>query len=131
MVVQHKERGNVPIESCKVGDWILSRNGYTQIVELKTAPHKQFVRVTIDSGESVQITNTHHITTADERSVEVAKLTLSDFLIGRDGFATISKIELLQIEDAQKAMFSCEPAHTVFAGEAKPEILAHNQVPVS
>ena len=131
MIVRHRERGDVPISSCKMGDFIACREGWTEIQRIKLVPHKQFVRLTIHTGASVQLTSTHHITTADGRSVPALDLKLSDFLICKDGPATISSIEFVEVEDAEKVVLTCSPIHTFFAGEVQPTILCSNVQPNS
>jgi hypothetical protein len=129
MLVLSKERGAVPVGSVKIGEHILGRHDWVEVVMHKVIPQKHFIRLTTTEG-SVQITPTHHITGADERSIPAAKITLMDFLIARKGYAQIKKIELIE-EDGEKVTISCEPEHTFFAGETSPSILVSNQVPLS
>jgi hypothetical protein len=132
MLVESRDRGILPIGDCNVGDAIRSRDGeWTTIAAFKLVPHSQFVRFTIHSGESVQVTATHHITTADGRSVPALDVKLSDFLVARSGPATISSIEFVEDPKANKVVLTCEPIHTFYAGEVHPDVLVHNNVPVS
>jgi hypothetical protein len=129
MLVASRDRGVLPIGDVTVGDFILGRDGWTQVVAHKVVPQNQFIRVTTTSG-AVQITPTHHITTADGRSVDAARVALLDILIAREGYAAIKKIELVET-DAHKVVLTCEPEHTFFAGEVSPAILVSNAVPIS
>ncbi|HXO04861.1 MAG TPA: hypothetical protein VN884_04430 [Candidatus Sulfotelmatobacter sp.] len=130
VVVSHREKGPLLLAECEVGDWIRGRTDWTQIKAKRVLPFDKFVRFTLSNGESVSVTPTHHMTTADERSVAAQDIKLSDFLLTTEGVATIRAIEWIE-ESANKISVTCEPEHEYFAGEKTPSILVHNFVPLS
>ena len=130
MLVKCKERGIVSVREIHVGDHILGRTGWTEVMAHKVVPQKHFIKLSTTEG-SVQLTPTHHITTMDERSVPVANITLMDFLISREGYAQIKTIELVEDPLGRKVVLTCEPEHTFFAGAERPSILVSNSVPIS
>ena len=130
MMVQCKDLGEVRIADCKVGDFILSRNGWTEITQMQILPQETFVRLETDY-DNLEITATHCITTAEEESKPAAKLTLSDFLIRRYGYTALNAIKVVHVENGIKVKLTCEPEHTFYAGERHAQLLAHNSVPIS
>jgi hypothetical protein len=134
MIVQHKQKGEVPLTDCAIGDWVKCREvdgDWTQITELRFVPQKYFVRPMLHTGEYVDITVTHHLTDVENRSVEAAELTLGHFLIRQQGFGSIRKLELIEDLNGEKAVISCAPCHTFFAGSKHADILVSNSVPIS
>jgi hypothetical protein len=138
MFVETREHGVVPIAQCKVGDHLACREGWTEIVAHKVLPQRQFVKFTVQdkagARHSTSVTVTHHITAmrnGAESSVKAIDVQLSDFLIVRDGYATISSIEFIEAEDGQKVVLTCEPTHTFFSGTEQPQILTSNVQPNS
>jgi hypothetical protein len=128
-IVLHREKGEIPLLDCQIGDFIMGRTAWTEIVAMQVLPMDEFVRITVE-GESVSITPTHHTTTADERSVAGKDLTLKDYLIRRKGYSKIKTLELVE-EEGRKITVTCLPEHEYFAGEVHPTILVHNSVPLS
>jgi len=132
--VEHREKGIVPISECKIGDFIWARSGWTEIKQFKLVPQKTFVRFTTQDGASATVTSTHCITAirdGEEKSVAAARVALTDFLISRDGYAAIKKIEMVQMEDGRKAVLSCSPDSVFFGGDESPALALHNLVPIS
>jgi hypothetical protein len=132
--VQHRDRGIVTIRECKIGDFILARTGWTEIKQFKLVPQKTFVRFTTHDGASATVTSSHCITAirdGDEKSVPAARVSLTDFLIAREGYAAIKKIEMVQMEDGRKAVLSCSPDSVFFGGDDSPALALHNLVPIS
>jgi hypothetical protein len=130
MIVNVKEQGYKPIGECKIGDWIEGRYDWTQIQNIRLVNQTHFIRFETDYG-CVEVTPTHCITTGLEESKPASTVSLSDYLIRRDGYANIKCIKLIHIPDAQKVVLHCEPEHVFWAGEHKPELLVHNFVPLS
>ena len=125
--VEHRERGTVLLADCKVGDFIRGQEGFVEIATLKLWPQKDFIRVTIHTGETVEITAAHHLTDFEGKEIKVGRLSLADILNHRGGFATIKKIELIEERDGQKVVLSCKPFSTFYAGtDEKPNILVSN-----
>jgi hypothetical protein len=132
-IVLHREKGEVKLLDCSVGDFIKGRTDWTEIVAKRVIPFGKFVRITGNKGESVQITPTHRTTVVRggvESSMAALDVAMSDFLIVADGFDTIRSIEFVE-EDARKITITAEPEHEYFAGENHPTTLVHNAVPVS
>lgn len=129
MIVHERTKGEIRIDLCKPGDWLLSRDGWTEIKTMRILSQNKFVRVTTELGY-LDITATHHITTAEEESKAAYILTLSDLLIGQHKLLPIKSIEFIE-EEGRKVTLSCEPEHVFFAGDKHPHTLAHNNVPLS
>jgi hypothetical protein len=132
--VESKSRGTIKIEDAQVGEFICGRNDWTEVVGKKVLPQSHFVRVTTSTGEQVVFTPTHWTTAirdGEETTIPAGKLTVSDFLITRDGYTSIKSIEHVE-EDSQKVQLSCEPEHEFFCSASKlASILVHNVQPVS
>jgi hypothetical protein len=133
-VVLSRTRGEVPISTVIVGEEIMGWKDWTIVKEHKVVPHPMFMRITIsdnEATESLQITSTHHITTADGRSVPASQLSLGDMLNTAKGYAYLTHIELIQDAEASKCVLTCEPTHEFLAGEQHPFVVASNLVPIS
>ena len=64
-------------------------------------------------------------------SIPAGELSLSDFLILRDGYGGIKSLERIE-EESFKVQISCEPEHEFFASASKlVSILVHNVQPIS
>jgi hypothetical protein len=128
------KRGTIKIEDAEVGEFICGRHDWTEVVGKKVLPQNHFVRVTASTGEQVSFTPTHWTTAirdGEETTVPAGKLTVSDFVITRDGYASIESIEHVE-EESQKVQLSCEPTHEFFCSASKlASILVHNVQPVS
>jgi hypothetical protein len=132
-IILHREKGPISLLDCEIGDFIMGRTDWTQIVAKQVLPQNKFIRLVAGNGESVQVTPTHHMTimrNGVETSIAAKDITLSDFLIVKGGFAVISSLESL-LEQASKISITAEPEHEYMAGEINPTILVHNQVPIS
>jgi len=132
--VESQSRGIIPIEDVEIGEFIKGRTDWTEVVGKKVLPQNHFVRVTALTGERVSFTPTHWTTAirdGEETTVPAGKLTVSDFLITRDGYASIKSIEHVE-EESQKVQLSCEPTHEFFCSASKrASILVHNVQPIS
>jgi hypothetical protein len=132
--VESKDRGVLKIEDVEVGELIRGRQDWTGVVCKKVLPQNHFVRVTASNGERVSFTPTHWTTAIRdgvEQSIPAGKLTVSDFLILREGYASIKNIEHVE-EESQKVQLSCEPEHEFFCSASKAvSILVHNVQPIS
>jgi hypothetical protein len=130
MVVQAKERGNVKIETCKVGEYLCCPchthgEPWTRIVRLEVRDADTFIRLHFSNDESLDVTPHHIFTLADGSPMRAERLCLSDVLVGRFGRITIRKIEVI-VEEGKKVTVSCEPYHQFFAGCGAASILTHN-----
>jgi hypothetical protein len=132
-VVLHREKGPLNLLDCEVGDYVMGRTDWTQIVSKQVIPQNKFVRIVAGNGESIQVTPTHHMTlmrNGQESSIAAKDITLSDFLIVKGGFAVISSLQFL-LEQASKIKIVAQPEHEYMAGESCPTILVHNTPPLS
>ena len=132
-IILHKEKGEIPLLDCEIGDYIMGRTDWTKIVHKQVISHNRFIRIVAGNGESVQVTPTHHTTVmrnGEECSIAAKDLMLSDFLIVKGGFGVISSLEHI-LEQASKIKATVEPEHEFMAGETHATILVHNNVPVS
>jgi len=125
MLVLTKDRGLVPIHRARTGDRIRGRESWTQIVRHEVHAADTFVRLTFSNGDSLDVTPHHVFTLADDSPVRAERLCLGDILVGRYGWLTLKKIELLA-EDGAKVMVTCEPEHEFFAGRSAASVLTHN-----
>lgn len=125
MIVLTKERGPVRIQHLRVGDHIRGRDSWTRVVRHEVHPAETFVRLTFSNGDSLDVTPHHVFTLADEAPVRAERLCLGDILIGRDGWLTLLKIEVI-VEESAKVIVSCEPDHEFFAGRIAASVLTHN-----
>lgn len=132
--IESQSRGIIAIENVEVGESIKGRTEWTEVVGKKVLPQNHFVRVTASNGDRVSFTPTHWTTAIRdgvEQSIPAGKLTVSDFLILREGYASIKFIEHIE-EESQKVQLSCEPEHEFYCSESKSaSILVHNVQPVS
>jgi len=135
MVVIERDRGTVPIETCKVGEYILGpghggvgpqgRFGWTRIVRLEILPADTFIRLHLSNHETLDVTPHHIFTLADSSPVRAERLCLADILQGRSSSLILNKIEVIR-EQAQKVTVSCAPNHEFYAGKNSAGILTHN-----
>src|ERR1700723_408053 len=132
--VESRSRGVIPIETLDTGEWILGRTKWTEVIAKKVVPQNHFVRVTVLTGERISLTPTHCTTAirnGEEMSIPAGELSLSDFLILRNGYGGIKSLEHIE-EESFKVQISCDPEHEFFASESKSvAILVHNVQPVS
>lgn len=128
MVVESRERGIVPIESVEVGEWLKSRNGWTEVRVKIVMPQDSFVRLeTLRPEEAVEVTPMHPMTLGDESSLKSRDVSLADFLIVDGGYSPLKSIRRVDdVERGQKVRLTCEPEHEFFCGTQKPLILVHN-----
>src|ERR1700678_830780 len=132
--VESQCRGVIPIETLEIGESILGRTKWTEVIAKKVVPQNHFVRVTVSTGERISLTPTHcptAIRNGEEMSIPAGELSLSDFLILRDAYGGIKSLEHIE-EESFKVQISCDPEHEFFASESKSvSILVHNVQPVS
>jgi len=117
----------------EVGELIQGRTDWTKVIVKKIVPQKHFVRIALSNGERISLTPTHCTTAirdGEEQAVRASELCVSDFLILRDGHASIKSIEHVEAE-SHKLSVTCEPEHEFYASESKSvSILVHNvQIP--
>ena len=129
-VVLSRERGTVAIESCRIGDHILGREGWTKIVRHETRPADTFIRLYFSNEEILDVTPHHIFTLADGSPMRAERLCLCDILVGRFARLTLRKIEAIS-EDGQKVSVGCEPSHEFYAGRFAATVLTHNWTFVS
>ena len=130
MIVLHREKGEIPLNGCVVGDFLKARYGWTEIKQMRILPQEKFVRLETDLG-AIEVTPTHHVTTSKEEMKPAAKVSLSDFLIGQKVITPIKCIRVVNVPDGKKVTLTCEPESVFFCGEIHAELLAHNAVPLS
>ena len=132
MLVEEKTKGVIPAHEVVVGDWLRTVNGWTKVVFAKLMNHDYFVRLKVD-GEFIEVTPIHPFNGMDENCCELvvraAKATLMHQLYTTRGAAFIESISLVNDKDGKKMVIGCEDVHTFFAGETRPHILAHNNMP--
>jgi len=125
-----KERGTVPIESCKVGEHLrcptpAGGEMWTRIQRLEVRDADTFIRLHFSNAESLDVTPHHIFTLADGSPMRAERLCLADILLGRFGRLTLQRIETV-VEASQKVTVSCAPAHEFFAGRFAATVLTHN-----
>lgn len=125
MNVLTKDRGTVKIQHLRVGDHIRGRETWTRVVRHEVHPAETFVRLTFSNGDSLDVTPYHVFTLADKAPVRAERLCLGDILVGRDGWLTLLKIEVI-VEEGAKVIVTCEPDHEFFAGRTSASVLTHN-----
>lgn len=130
-LVISRERGTVPVESCKVGESLRCPNPaglgetWTRIVRHEIRAADTFIRLHFSNAESLDVTPHHIFTLADGSPMRADRLCLCDILIGRFGHITLKRIETV-LETGQKVTVSCEPTPEFYAGRVSASILTHN-----
>jgi hypothetical protein len=130
-IVLTKERGSVPVESCKVGEHLrcpgltAGSEAWTRILRMEVRDADTFIRLHFSNAEILDVTPHHIFTLADGSPMRAERLCLSDILVGRFGRITLKKIETITAE-SQKVTLSCEPSHQFFAGAFAASVLTHN-----
>lgn len=125
MKVLTKDRGLVKIHTLRNGDHIRGRDSWTHVVRHEVHPADTFIRLSLSNGDSLEVTPHHVFTLADESPVRADRLCLGDILVGRNGWLTLQKIELVS-EEGAKVLITCEPEHEFFAGRSDACVLTHN-----
>lgn len=125
MRVLTKDRGLVKIHALRKGDHIRGRDSWTRVVRHEVHPADTFIRLSLSNGDSLEVTPHHVFTLADESPVRADRLCLGDILVGRNGWLTLQKIELVN-EEGAKVLVTCEPEHEFFAGGSDACVLTHN-----
>ncbi len=131
MVVITKERGVIPIDSCRVGEHlrcpapVSGGETWTRILQLAVRPADTFIRFAFSNCESLDVTPHHVLTLADGSPVRAERLCLSDVIAGRYGILSIKRIELV-VECGEKVTVSCAPHHQFFAGRQSASVVTHN-----
>jgi hypothetical protein len=129
-MVLTKERGTVPIETCKIGEHLRcpSPTGgeeWTRIIRLEVRDAQTFIRLHFSNQESLDVTPHHIFTLADGSPMRAERLCLSDIFVARFGRVILSKIETI-VDESQKVTVTCEPNHQFYAGKHAASILTHN-----
>lgn len=125
MLVLTKDRGLVPIHRAHAGEHIRGRESWTQIVRHEIHTAETFVRLTFSNNDTLDVTPYHVFTLADDAPVRAERLCLGDILVGRFGWLTLKKIEVI-VEEGAKVIVTCEPDHEFFAGCHDACVLTHN-----
>ena len=125
MLVLTKDRGLVPIHGVHVGDHIRGRESWTQVVRHEVHAADTFVRLTFSNDDTLDVTPHHVFTLAGDAPVRAERLCLGDILVGRFGWLTLKKIEVIA-EEGAKVIVTCEPDHEFFAGHSDACVLTHN-----
>jgi hypothetical protein len=97
-VVLTKERGTVPIETCKVGEHLCcpsaaAGESWTRIIRLEVRDAETFIRLHFSNAESLDVTPHHIFTLADGSPMRAERLCLSDIFTGRFARLTLTRIE--------------------------------------
>jgi hypothetical protein len=134
-MVLNRERGTVPIDTCKIGDHILGpgnggvgpqgKYSWTRIVRLEILPADTFIRLHLSNHETLDVTPHHIFTLADGSPMRAERLCLADILVGRFASVTLEKIEVIR-EESTKVTVTCNPIHEFYAGKHAATILTHN-----
>jgi hypothetical protein len=134
MLVREATRGVIAVRELRIGDFILSQDGWTEVTALQELPHDVFINVRVN-GRWLQVTPTHPFTGLDDTGeripvIRASELTLSHMLFTVEGFDFVESIELVRAPGASKVQVTCSPSHVFYCGEDEPYILAHNYAPV-
>ena len=129
MLVESKTRGYIPVGTVEVGEEINDINGWQEVKKKLILSWSTWIRVTVSSGEVVDIVPTHKVETYEHGITAAQDLTLNHRLFGREGLLLISKLEVVD-EKSAKVMLLVEPDHTFLCGAYKPDISIHNNIPV-
>lgn len=124
MVLTH-EHGTMEIEKLRVGDRILGRDTWTNVVRHEVHPADTFVRLQFSNEDTLDVTPHHVFTVADGAPVRAERLCLGDILVGRHHLLTLKRIELI-VEEGAKVTMTCEPDHEFYAGKIAASVLTHN-----
>lgn len=134
-LVLSRERGTVPIDTCKIGDHILGpgnggvgpqgKHSWTRIVRLEILRADTFIRLHLSNHETLDLTPHLIFTLADGSPMRAERLCLADILVGRFANLTLEKIEVIR-EESTKVTVSCRPIHEFYAGKFAASILTHN-----
>lgn len=130
-VVLTKERGTVPLETCKVGEHLRCPSAtsegeaWTRIVRIEIRNSDTFIRLHFSNAEVLDVTPHHIFTLADGSPMRAERLCMSDIFVGRFGRLTLKKIETI-VQGSQKVTVTCEPNHQFFAGLHTASVLTHN-----
>lgn len=129
-MVLTRERGTVPLETCKVGEHLRCPNEcggetWTRIVRLEVRDADMFIRLHFSNTETLDVTPHHIFTLADGSPMRAERLCMSDIFVGRFGRITLRKIETV-VQESRKVTITCEPNHQFFAGRDTATILTHN-----
>jgi hypothetical protein len=130
MVVLSRDRGTVPIETCRVGEQILGRDGWTKVIRHEVRPADTFIRLHFSNEEILDVTPHHIFTLADGSPMRAERLCLCDVLVGRFSKLTLRTIEAV-VEDGAKVSVGCEPCHEFYAGRHAATVLTHNFILLS
>ncbi len=101
-MVLTRERGTVPIESCKVGEHLrcpsaAAGESWTRIIRLEVRDAETFIRLHFSNNESLDVTPHHIFTLADGSPMRAERLCLSDVFIGRFARLTLLRIEAISL----------------------------------
>lgn len=140
-MVLSRERGTVPLDTCRIGDHILGpgnggvgpggralpggKHAWTRIVRLEVLPADTFIRLYLSNEEMLDVTPHHIFTLADGSPMRAERLCLADILEGRFGRLTLRRIEAIN-EEGRKVTVSCAPIHEFYAGRHAATVLTHN-----
>ncbi len=121
-MVLTKERGTVPIESCKVGEHLRcpSQSGgesWTRIIRLEVRDAETFIRLHFSNAESLDVTPHHIFTLADGSPMRAERLCLSDVFVGRFARLTLTRIEAISAASASRVVIPNQDARFCGLGE--------------
>jgi hypothetical protein len=124
-ILVETKNGIKAIAEVTLGDEVLAPGGWQKVVNKISKPWSTFISIVASDGNELVASPTHPITLADGNCKQAQELSLSDHLIGRHGYLTISSLKVIETP-SEKVSLTVEPEHVFFAGKNSPGILSHN-----
>jgi hypothetical protein len=121
-MVLTRERGTVPIETCKVGEHLrcpsaAAGESWTRIIRLEVRDAETFIRLHFSNADSLDVTPHHIFTLADGSPMRAERLCLSDVFIGRFARLTLTRIEAISVASASRVVIPNPAASSADGGE--------------
>lgn len=91
-------KGDRPIEAVKAGDFVLTREGYKEVIASGATAKTKIYKAIFSNGKSLTGTYSHPIATKDGRWVAMGDLSVNDDVILRRGYAQIQIIDYMGID---------------------------------
>jgi hypothetical protein len=118
-------RGDVPIESLRVGDQVITRVDGTETIGkvtwTKAAPSREHLEIALENASTLRVTDQHPIATPDG-FIKAGKLTSGDTVLTRSGQSVIKSVSQRRAA-ATIYDLSIEPGNVFFA----EGVLVHNK----
>jgi hypothetical protein len=125
-IVHHKERGDVEIRTCVVGDVISNgRGGWTTIQRITFVDCDEFIEIETDYGRVVQSPETR-MKLADGSDTRVSNMKVYDVVeVPGGSYAVVNSVRRLRI-NSKKAVITCAEDHEFACGDIAPSHIVHN-----